>query len=115
MPLVDVFTDPRVKATELRQIADVLRDVVPRAVQCAEEPIVGPLAIGDLEIRFRSRGPADVGELAVLVEVRTKKLDGRLHDAQARADLICSELSRLDVGPIGVWLMLLDGAWSQTD
>ena len=115
MPLVDVFFDPRVDVDQLRRIADVLRDVVPRAVECPEEPIVGPLAVGDLEIRFTPRGSADVSELAVLVEVRTKCFQSRLDTAQARADLVRVELSRVATGPVGVWLMLLDGAWSQSD
>ena len=56
VPLVDVFFDPRVDANQLRRIADVLLKAVPCAVECVEEPILGPLAVGDLEIRFTPRG-----------------------------------------------------------
>ena len=52
MPLVDIAFDTRLTSADLARIADVLRDVVPLAVECPEEPIVGPLAAGDLEIRF---------------------------------------------------------------
>lgn len=114
VPLVDVFFDPRLKDDDLARIADVLRDVVPRAVECPEEPVVGPLAVGDLEIRFRPRRSHDVGDLTAVVEVKTKRFASRLVNAQERSDLIRDALAGLEMGPTGVWLMLIDGGWSQS-
>lgn len=114
MPLVDVCFDPRLRATELVRIAEVLRTAVPQAVECPEEPITGPLGVGDLEIRFRPRGSQDVGDLVAVVEIKTKRFASRLANAQERADQVRDALARLGFGPIGVWLMLIDGAWSQT-
>ena len=95
-------------------MADALTDAVAVAVDCPEEPLIGPPAPGDIEIRFRPKGPTDVGDLAVVVEVRTKRFESRRADKQRRADLIRDRLAELDVGTVGVWLTLVDGAWSQT-
>ena len=115
VPLVDVSHDPRLTSAELARIADALRHCIPLAVDCEEEPIVGPIGIGDLEIRFRRRASEDVGDLVALVEVRTKRFKSRLVNAQERADLIRDRLAELGFGSIGVWLMLIDGAWAQTE
>lgn len=85
------------------------------AVECPEEPIEGPLATGDLEVRFHPRGVHDVGDLALVIEVRTKHLDSRSANVRARADLIRDAVAGLTIGPVGVWLVLVEGAWSQTD
>jgi hypothetical protein len=50
----------------------------------------------------------------VVVEVRTKRFESRMADRQRRADLIRDRLVDLDVGTVGVWLTLVDGAWSQS-
>lgn len=115
MPLVDVTFDSDLTSADRARIAEVLCEVVPLAVECPEEPIIGPLAAGDLEIRFHPRGADDVGELSVVVEVRTKRISSRVGNAQERADMIRDRLAELSVGLVGVWLMLIDGAWSQTD
>jgi hypothetical protein len=115
MPLVDVVFDTRLKSANLARIADALAEVVPLAVECPEDPIIGPLRPGDLEIRFRSRGVNDVGELVATVEVRTKRSSSRLANVQDRADMIRDRLESLAIGPVGVWLMLVEGGWSQTD
>lgn len=114
MPLVDVTCSPAVGADARRRIAEALADVVPLAVECAEEPRTGPLRAGDLEIRLRDRGRDDVGELDVVVEVRTTRLASRVADAQARADLVRDRVAGLAVGSVGVWLILAEGAWSQS-
>jgi hypothetical protein len=51
-------------------------------------PTVGPAEPGDIEIRFRKKSPLDVGELDVVVEVRSKLFESRVHDKQRRTDLI---------------------------
>ncbi len=73
----------------------------------------GPPGPGDIEIRFRKKSPLDVGDLDVVIEVRTKLFGHRVQDKQRRADLIRDRLSALPLGQIGVWLILSEGAWSQ--
>ena len=77
------------------------------------EPVTGPVQPGDIEIRFRQKSPLDVGELDVVIEVRTKLLGSRVPDRQRRADLIRDRVSHLPLGQVGVWLILAEGAWSQ--
>jgi hypothetical protein len=114
VPLVDVTFDSSLTEVELSSLADALPDLVAQAVECPEEPWTGPPQAGDIEIRFRPKSAHDVGELKVVIEVRTRLLAGRLDDPQRRADLVRAGLDLLDVGPIGVWLILVEGAWSQT-
>ena len=70
--------------------------------------------MGDIEIRFHRRSDLDVGALRVVVEVRMRMLGARLADGQRRADLIRDHVRTLGLGPVGVWLILVEGAWSQT-
>jgi hypothetical protein len=114
VPLVDVTYHPSMSVDELRRLADLLPDVVAEAVECAEEPWTGPAEVGDIEIRFRPKSEHDIGELRVIIEVRSRRLDSRVADRQRRADLIRDRLAAATDGPLGVWLMLIDGAWSQT-
>ena len=48
-------------------------------------PVTGPVQPGDIEIRFRKKSPLDVGELDVVIEVRTKLFGSRAADKQRRA------------------------------
>jgi len=114
VPLVDVTYHHGVPPGELRRLADLLPDVVAEAVDCSEEPWIGPPDLGDIEIRFREKSEHDVGELRFVIEVRTRRLESRLADQQRRADLIRDRLAGALNGPIGVWLILTEGAWSQT-
>ena len=61
-----------------------------------------------------TNGLLHVGELDVVIEVRTKLFEHRVQDKQRRADLILDRLSSLPLGQVGVWLILSEGAWSQT-
>jgi hypothetical protein len=115
MPLVDVTYDSTVPDSALRELGELLPDLISEAVDCPEEPWVGALGVGDIEIRFRRRGTFDVGELNCVIEVRTKLLPGRERDKQRRADVLRDEISsRIELGAFGVWLILAEGAWSQT-
>jgi hypothetical protein len=111
MPLVDVTYDPGLDQQVLRRLVEMLPDAVAEAVDCPEEPWLGPPEPGDLEIRFREKSPHDIGELDVVIEVRTKLFPSRLDDKQRRADLLRERLSGL-VERLGVWLILAEGAWS---
>ena len=114
MPLVDVTHDRSVTDIELRQLAECLPDLVAAAVDCPDEPWVGSPALGDIEIRFRSKGDYDVGQLRLVIEVRTKRFASRVVDQQRRADVLRERLEGLGYEQIGVWLMLVEGAWSQS-
>jgi hypothetical protein len=113
VPLIEITHDPAVSAEVLRELGDRLPDAVAEAVACPEEPWTGPPGPGDIEIRFRERSPLDVGELSIVIEVRTKLVPSRVEDKQRRADLLRDHLSDLDLGRFGVWLILSEGAWSQ--
>jgi hypothetical protein len=113
VPLVDVTHDRMIDENDLRRLAECLPDVVAEAVDCLEEPWTGPAQAGDMEIRFHRRSEFDVGELGVVVEVRTKFFRSRLDDKQRRANLIRDRLAHLGYLRVGVWLILVEGAWSQ--
>jgi hypothetical protein len=109
-----VTYDNTVPEDALRKLGDVLPALICEAVDCPEEPCVGPVQIGDMEIRFRAKGPLDVGDLNCVIEVRTKLFASRERDKQRRADLIRDRItSDVDLGAFGVWLVLAEGAWSQ--
>ena len=105
--------DGNVDEEVLRRLGELLPAVVGEAVECREDPSIGPEQPGDIEIRFRRKSPLDVGELDVVIEVRTKLFDHRIQDKQRRADLIRHRLSHLPLRQVGVWLILSEGAWSQ--
>jgi len=113
MPLIDVIYSPTVSEEVLGRLGELLPDVVSEAVECREEPCAGPPGPGDIEIRFRKKSHLDVGELDLVIEVRTKLFEHRVRDKQQRADLIRDRLSCLPLGQIGVWLILLEEAWGQ--
>ena len=113
MPLIDVTYDQALGERVLRELAELLPGIVAEAVDCPEEPSIGPPEPGDIEIRFRQRSQLDVGELDVVIEVRTKLFANRVKDKQRRADLLRDRLSGLELGHFGVWLILVEGAWSQ--
>ncbi len=115
LPLVDVSYDELISGASLRRLGELLPAIVSEAVDCPEEPWIGPPAEGDFEIRFRKKGQFDVGDLNCVVEVRAKLFPSRQEDSQRRAELIRDRLSSTaGLGKLGVWLVLSEGAWSQT-
>jgi hypothetical protein len=113
MPLIDVTYDDTIDEPLLHQLGRLLPDIVSEAVDCPEDPWIGTPNEGDIEIRFRRKSAFDVGDLNVVVEVRTKLFESRIADKQRRADLIRDRVSSLGLGKVGVWLILSEGAWSQ--
>lgn len=114
MPLIDVTYDDRVSDDELRRLGMLLPDLVSEAVECPEEPWVGPPGPGDIEVRFRRRSEFDIGEpLRCVVEVRTKLFETRVVNKQERANLLYARLSAALGEGIGIWLILAEGAWAQ--
>lgn len=116
MPIADVTHRHDLAEEYLELLGGRLPDAVSRAVECPEEPYDGVLGPGDVEIRFRPRGPHDVSGLDVLVEVRSKWFASREASRQERCDRLRAELADL-IGPlsVGVYLTLPVAAWSQTD
>jgi hypothetical protein len=114
MPLIDVTCDAMAGEEALRRLGELLPDIAGEATGCPEEPRIGPPGPGDIEVRFRGKSPLDAGDLDVVIEVRTKVSGHRVQDEQRRADLIRDRLSRLPLGQLGVWLILSEGAWSQS-
>jgi hypothetical protein len=116
VPFVEVVYDSTITEPMLTQLAELLPDLVAEAVTCPEEPKVGPPEPGDLEIRFRPKGPFDVGDLNCAIELRTKLYASRLETKEDRAELIKAGLSKAFPGIkyLGVWLVLADGWWTQT-
>ncbi len=116
VPLIDVTYDDTVAEPVLRRLAELLPSLVAEAVACSEEPWIGPPAVGDIEIRFRRKGPLDVGELNCVIEVRTGLFASRVHDKHERAEVLRIRLSRAEpgVGHLGVWLLLSEGSWWQS-
>jgi hypothetical protein len=116
VPFAEVVYDSTITEPMLRQLAELLPGLVAEAVACPEEPDVGPPGPGDLEIRFRPKGPFDVGELNCAIEVRTKLYASRLETRQSRAELIKAGVSKAlpVIRYLGVWLVVADGWWTQT-
>jgi hypothetical protein len=92
-----VTYDSTVPEGALQTLGDLLPNVVCQAVDCPEEPCVGPVQIGDMEIRFHAKGSLDVGELNCVIEVRTKLFPSRERDKQRRADLIRDRISESSI------------------
>ena len=116
MPLIDVTYDSSVSGDSLRRLGEVLPAIVSEAVDCPEEPWIGPPGVGDIEIRFCAKNALDVGELNCVIEVRTKLFPSRERDKHRRVELIRDRLSStIEIGSFGVWLILSEGAWAQTD
>ena len=72
MPLVEITYAPDLRHKVLKKLAEMLPHAVSVAVECPEEPYDGDLRPGDVELRFRQRGPFDVSDMDVVVEVRSK-------------------------------------------
>jgi hypothetical protein len=114
MPIVEVTHDPQLAADRLHALAQALPHAVSLAVQCPEEPYDGVLQPGDVEVRFRPRGPHDGGGLDLVVEVRSKWFASRAENRQARCDQLCDAVVEAAGTPsVGVYLSLPVAAWAQ--
>jgi hypothetical protein len=71
VPLVDVIYDDTLDDELLRRLGDALPDIVAEAVDCPEEPAIGPPGAGDLEVRFRRKGEFDVGSTSLWRSARS--------------------------------------------
>lgn len=106
---------PRVKESELFGLARELPDAVSLSVECPEEPYEPPLQPGDIEIRFHPRGPYDVSELDVVVEVRSKWFASRGETRQEKCDRLRDVIVQVvDTASVGVYLTMPVAAWPQS-
>ena len=114
MPLVEITYAPDMPQKVLRKLAEMLPHAVSVAVECPEEPYDGDLQPGDVELRFRARGPFDVSEMDVVVEVRSKWFESRAENRQDRVDDLCDAIHEATgLAQIGVYLSLPVAAWAQ--
>jgi hypothetical protein len=93
-----------------------LPDAVSVAVECPEEPYEPPLQPGDVEIRFRPRGPYDISGLDIVVEVRSKWFASRAETRQERCDRLRDVvMETVGTTSVGVYLSMPVAAWSQVE
>ena len=116
MPLVEITYAPHVPHTVLKELAAILPHAVSVAVECPEEPYDGDLQPGDVELRFRPRGPYDVSGVDIVVEVKSKWFESRAANRQSRVDGLCKAVEDVvGFADVGVYLSLPVAAWAQSD
>lgn len=114
MPIVEVTHDPQIAAARLQTLAEALPHAVSLAVECPEEPYDGMLQPGDVEVRFRPRGPYDSGGSDIVVEVRSKWFASRAESRQGRCDRLCAAVvEAAGTSEVGGYLSLPVAAWAQ--
>ncbi|NKE58254.1 hypothetical protein FXN61_16060 [Lentzea sp. PSKA42] len=115
MPLVEITYAPHVPHAVLKDLAAMLPHAVSVAVDCPEEPYDGNLQPGDVELRFRPRGPFDTNGMDLVIEVRSKWFSSRAANRQERANGLCSSIEKATgLGDVGVYLSLPVAAWAQS-
>jgi hypothetical protein len=115
VPLVEITYAPHVPHKVLKELAAMLPHAVSVAVECPEEPYDGDLQPGNVELRFRPRGPFDVSGMALVVEVRSKWFASRAENRQERADDLCAAIEKVTgLADVGVYLSLAVAAWAQS-
>lgn len=116
MPIVEVTHDPLISEAGLQRLAAAPPHAVSLAVECPEEPYDGDLQPGDVDVRFRARGPYDSGGLHLVVEVRSKWFASRAGVRQERCDRLCDAVSEAaGTTQVGVYLTLPVAAWAQRE
>jgi hypothetical protein len=114
MPLVEITYASHVEMRVLRELRAALPHLVSEAVACPEEPYDGNLQPGDVDLRFRERGPLDSGGLDVVVEVRSKWFESRAADRQQRVERLHTGIvAATGSRDLGVYLALPVAAWAQ--
>jgi hypothetical protein len=115
VPLVEITYAPHVPHSVLKELAAILPHAVSVAVGCPEEPYDGDLQPGDVELRFRPRGPFDVSGMDIVVEVRSKWFESRAENRQDRVDDLCKTVvEATGLADVGVYLSLPIAAWSRS-
>ena len=112
MPIVAISHKATSPAETLEQLKQKLPVLVSHALDCPEEPFDGHLQPGDVILRCVAGLPPEEG-LDYLIEIRTRWTKSRSESLQERSDELQAALANLGVKRFGVWLELLEGAWSQ--
>lgn len=114
MPLVEITYASTVDEARLRLLAERLPHEVALAVECPEEPYDGELRPGDVDLRFRARGPYDVGGLDLVIEVRSRWVPSRAETRDERCRRLCEAVIELSgTRSVGVFLTLPVAGWAQ--
>ncbi|GAA1479187.1 hypothetical protein GCM10009623_36330 [Nocardioides aestuarii] len=114
MPLVEITHAARFDDAQLRLLAERLPHEVSLAVECPEEPYDGDLRPGDVDLRFRPRGPYDAGGLDLVIEVRSRWTASRAETRDDRCERLRRFLVDLVGTPsVGVFLTLPVAGWAQ--
>ncbi|GAA3664585.1 hypothetical protein GCM10022267_58560 [Lentzea roselyniae] len=115
VPLVEITYAPHVPHKALKELAAMLPHAVSVAVECPEEPYDGNLQPGDVELRFRARGPFDSDGVDVVIEIRSKWFESRAANRQDRVDGLCAAVAEATgLNDIGIYLSLPVAAWAQS-
>lgn len=115
VPLVEITHASHIAHPVLEKLAAMLPHAVSVAVECPEEPYDGDLQPGDVDLRFRPRGPFDSTGMDLVVEVRSKWFESRAHNRQDRVDRLCAAIAEATgLADVGVYLSLPIAAWAQT-
>jgi hypothetical protein len=106
MPLIDIPTNA-VTVSVLRRLAWCSRRSWRKRLLARRSPGSGR-ELGHIEMRFRPKGPFDVGELNCVIAVRTKLFASRLAEAHDRAQKIRSDVLAAEPGVrrLDAWLIL---------
>ena len=116
MPIIDVTYGSQVAEERLLRLARTLPHAVSLAVECPEEPYDQVLQPGDVEIRFRPRGPYDISGLDVVVEVGSKWFPSPAKTRQEGCDQLCDVIvEAAGTRSVGVYLSLPLAAWAQSE
>ncbi|MGW6449728.1 hypothetical protein [Lentzea sp. NPDC055074] len=115
VPLVEITYASHVSRAVLENLAAMLPHAVSLAVECPEEPYDGDLQPGDVDLRFRPRGPFDSAGMDLVIEVRSKWFESRAANRQDRVDGLCDAVAEATgLADVGVHLSLPMSAWAQT-
>lgn len=114
MPLVEITHASTVDDERLRLLAERLPHEVSLAVECPEEPYDGDLRPGDVDLRFRARGPYDAGGLDLVIEVLSRWTASRAETRDERCRRLCRAVVEMTGTPsVGVFLTLPVAGWAQ--
>ena len=112
MPIVVISHKAKAPAAPIERLRSELPVLVSRALDCPEEPYDGKLQPGDVVLRSLAALPRDE-RLDYLIEIRTRWTESRSENLQERSDELREAVAKLGLTGFGVWIELVDGAWTQ--
>jgi hypothetical protein len=112
VPIITVSHKGSATEAPLETLRRELPAIVSRTLDCPEEPFDRNLRPGDVNLRFLPALP-DQESLDYLVEIRTTWTQSRRENLKERSGQIRAALEKLGLERFGVWIELLEAAWSQ--